>query len=164
MSNPSLEDFPPAVQLRLRAAMDRRDDSILQRSRNAPGVKIKRYTKQASKGPNRTEMEYNALFLGGKGIYEGVTLRLPGGSRYTPDWLAVDQNGRISLHEVKGAYRFHSEGRALTAWREAQAAFPMFRFIWAVKSNGVSVGFSIGSGHRDWCFKHGDAYVQPEIT
>ena len=35
--------------------------------------------------------------------------------------------------ECKGAYRFHSQGRALTAFREAVAAFPEFGFVWAVR-------------------------------
>jgi hypothetical protein len=35
------------------------------------------------------------------------------------------------LHEVKGSFRFGSQGRALTAFREAAAAFPCFTFVWA---------------------------------
>lgn len=95
-------------------------------------------------GPNATEREYNVRFLAGKGLYEAVILRLPGGSRYTPDFMSVCPLGFVHLHEVKGAYRFHSEGRALTAWREARAAFPMFRFHWAVKVRGGG-----------WEFRHG---------
>lgn len=82
--------------------------------------------------PNKTEAEYNRLYLGGSGRYEAVTLRLPGGSRYTPDWMTVE-DGVTVLHEVKGGYRLHSHGRALTAWREAVAAFPQFRFVWATR-------------------------------
>ena len=96
------------------------------------------------KGPNNTEAAYNRDILSGKGIYEGLTLRLPGGSRYTPDWLSVCALGFVHLHEVKGSYRFPSEGRALTAWREARAAFPMFRFHWAVLTK------------EGWEFRHVD--------
>ena len=96
------------------------------------------------KGPNGTEAAYNRDVLDGKGIYEGITLRLPGGSRYTPDWLSVCALGFVHLHEVKGTYRFPSEGRALTAWREARAAFPMFRFHWAVRTKA------------GWEFRHGE--------
>lgn len=80
--------------------------------------------------PNRTEARYDREALGGKGRYEAVTLRLPGGSRYTPDWMTVD-DGVVTFHEVKGDYRLPSQGRALTAFREAAAAFPMWRFVWA---------------------------------
>lgn len=87
--------------------------------------------------PNRTEADYNKSVLESKGRYEALSLRLPGGSRYTPDWLTLD-SGRVTLHEVKGSYRFGSHGRAVTAFREAVAAFPFFRFVWAVqKRKGV---------------------------
>ncbi len=82
--------------------------------------------------PNRTEADYNKSGLESKGRYEALSLRLPGGSRYTPDWLTLD-SGRVTLHEVKGSYRFGSHGRAVTAFREAVAAFPFFRFVWAVQ-------------------------------
>lgn len=84
--------------------------------------------------PNKTEAEYNRRYLGGAGKYEAVTLRLPGGSRYTPDWETVGADGRVTFHEVKGCYRFGSQGRAATAFRECAAAFPEFDFIWAVRN------------------------------
>ena len=83
--------------------------------------------------PNKTEAEYNRRYLGGAGKYEAVTLRLPGGSRYTPDWQSIEADGRVTFHEVKGSYRFGSQGRAATAFRECAAAFPEFDFIWAVR-------------------------------
>jgi hypothetical protein len=84
--------------------------------------------------PNKTEAEYNRRYLGGAGKYEAVSLRLPGGSRYTPDWQSVGADGRVTFHEVKGSYRFHSQGRAATAFRECVAAFPEFNFVWAVRN------------------------------
>ena len=85
-------------------------------------------------GPNRTEQAYNVEFLAGNGVYEGVTFRLPGGSRYTPDWVDWTPEGVMRVHEVKGAYRFPSEGRAWTAFREAMAAFPRVSFVWAKRT------------------------------
>jgi hypothetical protein len=101
-------------------------------------------TPEASKGkavairakrrePNKTEAEYNQRYLGGAGKYESVSLRLPGGSRYTPDWQSVGADGRVTFHEVKGSYRFGSHGRAATAFRECVAAFREFDFVWAVR-------------------------------
>jgi len=84
--------------------------------------------------PNKTEAEYNRCYLGGAGKYEAVSLRLPGGSRYTPDWQSVGADGRVTFHEVKGSYRFGSHGRAATAFRECVAAFPEFNFVWAVRN------------------------------
>ena len=81
----------------------------------------------------KTEERYNAVCLGGLGRFEAVCLYLPGGGRYTPDFMTVD-DGRITFHEVKGSYRFGSQGRAHTAFQEAAAAFPCFTFVWAVES------------------------------
>ena len=79
--------------------------------------------------PNKTEERFNRDMLAGKGMYEALTFRLPGGSRYTPDWI-YEANGQLFAVEVKGAHRFPSEGRALTAFLEARAAFPWCAFVW----------------------------------
>ena len=92
-----------------------------------------RPVRSAVRVPNKTEADYNRRHLNGHGIYEAVTLRLPGGSRYTPDYMTVDQDGRVTLHEVKGSYRLHSQGRAMTAFRECAAFFKMFGFVWAAR-------------------------------
>lgn len=154
MKNPTIDDFPAHIQARIRAAWAVEDakkaahggqdgagrafvvkggPTPVQMEKPPSQGKIKRYTKMP-KGPNKTEQAYNLRFLAGEGRYEAITLRLPGGSRYTPDWMSVCPLGFVHLHEVKGAYRHPSQGRALTAWREARAAFPCFRFHWAVWS------------------------------
>ena len=96
------------------------------------GAKVAIRTKRRE--PNKPEAEYNRRYLGGAGKYESVSLRLPGGSRYTPDWQSVGADGRVTFHEVKGSYRFGSHGRAATAFRECVAAFPEFNFVWAVRN------------------------------
>lgn len=88
--------------------------------------------------PNKTELEYNRRYLDGRGKFEALTLRLPGGSGYKPDWMSTGEDGRITLHEVKGSHRFHSQGRAATAFRECVAAFPEFDFVWAVRESDGS--------------------------
>jgi hypothetical protein len=116
----------------------------LQRAGGVPAVGSPPITPEPSKGkavairakrrePNKTEAEYNQRYLGGAGKYEAVSLRLPGGSRYTPDWQSVGADGRVTFHEVKGSYRFGSHGRAATAFRECVTAFPEFNFVWAVR-------------------------------
>ena len=132
-----LSDMSPALQARIKAKLSGGDTSTSlkggsarqrgHRHGNRPSCK-------ASASPNRTEAEYNTVFLSGKGLYECLTLRLPGGSRYTPDWLSVDPDGTLVLHEVKGSYRFPSEGRSRVAFNVARESFPMFRFVWAKKS------------------------------
>ena len=78
----------------------------------------------------QTEARYNRDVLGGRGRFEAVSLRLPGGGRYTPDFMTVD-DGVVTFHEVKGSYRLGSQGRAYTAFHEAAAYYPMWRFVWA---------------------------------
>ena len=57
----------------------------------------------------QTEERYNRDVLGGKGRFEAVTLKLPGGGRYTPDFMTID-DGQVTFHEVKGSYRLGSQG------------------------------------------------------
>ena len=97
---------------------------------NAPERK-KHGNAHKSGEPNKTEAEFNRLFLSGDGIFEGVSFRLAGGSRYTPDWITVDaETGRMTAYEIKGAYRHASEGRALVAFREARERFKGVDFEW----------------------------------
>ena len=86
---------------------------------------------RASEGKQtKTEEKYNRECLGGRGRFEPVTLRLPGGGRYTPDFMTMD-DGIVTFHEVKGSYRLGSQGRAYTAFHVAAAYYPMWRFVWA---------------------------------
>ncbi len=82
-----------------------------------------------NRGPNKTEERFNRDMLAGRGEYQGITFRLPGGSRYTPDWI-YEVNGQLFAVEVKGPHRFPSEGRALTAFLEARAAWRSVVFAW----------------------------------
>ncbi len=78
----------------------------------------------------KTEQKYNRECLCGRGRFEPVALHLPGGGRYTPDFMTVD-DGVVTFHEVKGSYRLGSQGRAYTAFHEAAAYYPFWRFVWA---------------------------------
>jgi hypothetical protein len=92
------------------------------------------------RGPNRTESLFRTLHLHGLNArYEGLTFPLPGGARYTPDWVVWDcpfAPGKLACFEVKG-YRLHSEGRAYTAWTVAAEVFADFAtFFWFTKLPG----------------------------
>lgn len=90
-------------------------------------------TKQR-KGPNKTEQEYNVRYLGGRGQYEAVTLRMKNNHLYTPDWLSIEDSGRMTLTECKGAYRFGSHQRARLAFDQCANEFPGFRWVWATRA------------------------------
>ncbi len=96
------------------------------------------------KGMSQTERLYLSQVLHNQARFEPITLRLPGNSRYTPDFLSFD-DGVPTLHEVKGSYRLGSQGRAHTAFFEAAAAYScIFRFVWAEKlPGGASTGFRV---------------------
>ena len=141
-----LVDMSPSLQARVRASIAKEAARTRARPSDAPTVTLggkKRASKAKDSGPNATEDEYNDRFLDGKGVYEAITLRLPGGSRYTPDWMSVEHVGFdfdgvkqsvVTLTEVKGSHRFPSEGRSRLAFDVAKKEFPMFRFVWAKKT------------------------------
>jgi hypothetical protein len=56
--------------------------------------------------------------------FEGVTLKLADGCRYTPDFLVMLKDGRLEAHEVKG----HWQDDARVKIKVAAAQYP-FRFI-----------------------------------
>jgi hypothetical protein len=83
--------------------------------------------------PNKTEARYNRERLAGKGKYEALSFRMANGHRYTPDWYEPET---ATVHEVKGAYKFGSHGRARLAFDQCRAEFPQFRFVWATWKKG----------------------------
>ena len=141
-----LSEMGEDLRRRVEAALARQGLGVA-----APAAGRERAAEKAARarGPNKTEAEYNRLYLGGRGLYEAVTLKLPGGSRYTADWVTAE-GGRVTLHEVKGSYRFGSQGRALTAFRECAAAFPCFDFVWACRGrSGWTVTRHAGVGKEE---------------
>jgi hypothetical protein len=58
--------------------------------------------------PNKTEARFHQYLLALNKYrqidFEGVTLRLPDGMRYTPDFHCVTDDGKVELFEVKGAF------------------------------------------------------------
>ena len=90
-----------------------------------------------------TERAYNRERLRGCGQFEAVSFKLLGGSRYTADFyvpwgLSVSEMPEV--HEVKGSHRFASQSRATMAFREAAAAHPEFRFVWAERQPKAAGG------------------------
>lgn len=127
----SIDDLPEKYREQVRRQLNMTSAAV---PRTEQGVSV-RAEGGKRREQNKTELEYNRRYLKGEGLYETVTFHLPGGSRYTPDYLTVDTQGRITLHEVKGSYRLHSHGRARTAFRECAAAFPMFGWVWATRQS-----------------------------
>ena len=96
--------------------------------------------------PNKTEAAYRVEVLGRRSDlaavhYEGLTLRMANGHRYTPDWVVVTAGGRIECHEVKGGYALHSQQRARLAFDQARVEFPWVVWVWAARTNN---GWKIG--------------------
>ena len=93
--------------------------------------------REGGRQPNKTEARYRAERLRGcDARYEALTFRLRCGHRYTPDWVVFGGGGGIECHEVKGAYRFGSHGRARLAFDQAKAEFPGFLWVWATYKGG----------------------------
>jgi len=58
--------------------------------------------------------------------FEGLTLKLAPGLRYTPDFEVVMPNGLIQFHETKGGY---AREDAVVKLKTAAVIFPEFRFF-----------------------------------
>lgn len=86
--------------------------------------------RSAAEGPNKTEERFNREMLLGRGKYEALTLHLPGGVKYTPDFV-FENEGKVYLAEVKGNYRLPTHGRSVMAFKIACSEFPMFGFVFA---------------------------------
>jgi hypothetical protein len=105
------------------------------------------------KQPNKTEAEYglilkaefpNAYGLTLKAefanwmapmiVFEGLTMSLKSGHKYTPDWVVKLANGDILCVEVKNsAYKHASYGRSRLAFDCARTEWP-FLFRWVEKT------------------------------
>jgi hypothetical protein len=108
---------------------------------------VRRITKakmrKAPKPPmNKTEQEYENLFLGQKPHgFEEITLALGGGARYTPDFWVQGDDDVLEFHEVKGHWREAAKVRI----KVASAKYPQFRFkafrkekkVWHVEPFGL---------------------------
>ena len=94
--------------------------------------------KPCGRGMTRTEAEYGIIlkaeFPGCPIFYEGLTLKLLSGHKYTPDWVIRLPEGKILCIEVKNAaYKHASYGRARLAFDCAKTEWP-FKFRWVVKT------------------------------
>lgn len=155
-----LSDLPPRLREQAERQLAPRAARPVRAIPDAPpgaDAEMRPYEPDAAEVPVRgwegrqteAERRYNAEALGGKGRFEAVTLHLPGGGRYTPDFMTVE-GGVVTFHEVKGAWRLPSQGRAWTAFREAAAAFPLWRFVWAAeRARADGGGFSVRAFNAD---------------
>lgn len=89
--------------------------------------------------PNKTEAAFieHRKRLGdwSRIAYEPITFRLPSGTKYTPDVVVFRQDGGIECWEVKGPH-IHNP-RSVHAFKEARAAYPMFKWGFAQLRKGL---------------------------
>ena len=132
------EDLPPQMRAQV-DALTRRGPAPA----TAPGpVGESQPQGRKSRGvrrPNKTEAAYRAEVLGRRADlaavhYEGLTLRMANGHRYTPDWVVVTEAGRVECHEVKGGYALPSQQRARLAFDQARVEFPWIVWVWATRT------------------------------
>ena len=93
---------------------------------------------ERAKTPNSTEARYYTAHLAPRVragelatvAYEGVSLKMLNGHRYTADWACWRSDGTMELHEVKGGYRLPSYQRARLAFDQVRIEFPQIVFVW----------------------------------
>jgi len=134
------EDLPEHLKVQVDALTAGKKSVVRgQESDGKPETGVGRPGRAGHRIPNKTEAAYRAEVLGRRGdvaavYYEGLTLRMANGHRYTPDWVVVTAGGRIECHEVKGAYALHSQQRARLAFDQARVEFPWIVWVWAAKT------------------------------
>lgn len=97
-----------------------------------------------AQAPNKTEAAWieqaKRHHPGCEVRYEPFTLRLPSGTRYTPDVVVFAREGGqvLAVYEVKGPH-IHNQ-RSIHAFKEARAAFAFWPFRFAqLTKNGWAV-------------------------
>lgn len=96
-----------------------------------------------AKQPNKTEAEYGRMlgleFPGALIIFEGFSLRMSNGHRYTPDWV-VCKDDLLLCVEVKArgknGFRHPSYQRARLAFDQCRHDYPAIQWRWAEKHCG----------------------------
>ena len=83
---------------------------------------------------NKTEKQFLGFLMTKSYAWLGVqciTLKLADDCRYTPDFISLDNDGAMTMWEVKGFMR----DDALVKLKVAARNFPMFRFKLVHKEN-----------------------------
>lgn len=99
------------------------------------------FERNRKKEPNKTEMSYTRLleleYPGCKISFEGISLKLENGHRYTPD-LCVHASDGLMLVEVKNAaYKHASYGRSKMAFNQCRIDYPQFKYRWTEKDKNT---------------------------
>lgn len=123
-----LSDLPPHLRIQaerqLAETAKPTTATAPREARHSPPVRV-----PVPRTPNSTESRFNDERLGGRGIYEGITFKVPSG-KYTPDWVYYGFSSVICV-EVKGSYRLGSQSGASAKFKEAVALHPGITFVWA---------------------------------
>lgn len=95
----------------------------------------------AKREPNKTEalleQRLRRMFDSSHSIkYEAFTFHLAAGFAYTPDWTVWKGNVLVHVYEAKGAYKFASQNRSVTAFKQAALEWPDIPFTWAQLKEG----------------------------
>jgi hypothetical protein len=138
-----LDQLPPALRAQIEKQIAKEDAAASGNPGPCSGPLVtpeqpnsKKERKLAPKAQTKTEADFNRRYLAGAGMFEAMAFKMPGGSRYTPDFVTYDEKNKIySCYEVKGSFKLSSHGRALTAFKETAAAFPGIRFFWATRQD-----------------------------
>lgn len=68
--------------------------------------------------------------------YEAVTLHLGRKLSYTPDFLVIQADGSLELHETKGYWNGKNREKGWIKWKMAAQLYPWFRFVFVTCKDG----------------------------
>jgi len=62
--------------------------------------------------------------------HDGLLFHLADDLDYTPDYIFIDERGRLCLAEVKGNKKQKNARDSRTRWKAAAERWPCFRWLW----------------------------------
>ena len=68
--------------------------------------------------------------------YHPLTVKLPGGIRYTPDFMIWPNDGKVQIHECKGSLKMKNARDGITRLKIAAGVFRCFDFRLVMRSRG----------------------------
>lgn len=68
--------------------------------------------------------------------YHPLTLKLPGGVRYTPDFMVWPNEGKVQIHECKGSLKMKNARDGITRLKISAGSFVCFDFKLVYQKKG----------------------------
>ena len=100
-------------------------------ARSKPQIKLKAKANEPNANEKRLLQWLRKKHPKCKFLYEMLTLRLPSGTNYTPDFVVMQGSTIVAIYEAKDAYIGKSGRDSKAKFKESRAVHPQWRFVFA---------------------------------